>query len=63
MPFGQKVFDAAPARFVFCSMSDPVRSVRELCRVVRAGGWTSLADQVRVEDQAIGIGLDLLDRF
>jgi len=44
-------------------MSDPVRSVRELCRVVRAGGWTSLADQVRVEDQAIGIGLDLLDRF
>lgn len=61
LPFTTNAFDAAVATFVFCSVTDPVKAIRELRRVVRPGGKIFLAEQVRVDVPIIGSALDLLD--
>lgn len=61
LPFARNAFDAAVATFVLCSVTDPARAVRELCRVVRPGGKILLAEQVRVDAPLIGTAMDLLD--
>ena len=54
-------FDTVVATFVFCSVPDPVRGLRELCRVVRPEGQIVLLDHVRVDRPIIGRLMDLLN--
>ena len=61
MPFADDVFDAAVATFVFCSVPDPVRGLREIARVVRPEGQVLLLEHVRVNAPLIGPLMDLLD--
>ena len=55
-------FDAAVATFVFCSVPDAIRGLRELSRVVKPGGEIYLLEHVRInEPEIVGKLMDLLD--
>ncbi|MEE8355856.1 MAG: class I SAM-dependent methyltransferase, partial [Anaerolineales bacterium] len=54
-------FDAAVATFVFCSVPDPIKGLKELSRVVKPGGDIWLLDHVRVNKPIIGPLMDLFN--
>ena len=60
--FPDASFDAAAATFVFCSVPDPVRGLRELARVVKPEGLILLLEHVRIDRPGIlGRLMDMLD--
>lgn len=60
LAFKDGVFDRVIATGVFCSVPDPVRSLREVRRVLRAGGEVVLLEHVRPRG-LLGRLFDLLD--
>ncbi len=60
LPFRDGVFGAAAAAFVFCSVPAPVLGVREVRRVLRAGGDVHLLEHVRARSVA-GKIMDLMN--
>lgn len=60
LAFPDNTFDTAVATFVFCSVPDPVRGLRELRRVVKPGGRILLLEHVRLDGLA-GRIMDLLN--
>lgn len=62
LDFPDNTFDAAVATFVFCSVPDAERGLRELARVVRPDGHIILLEHVRIDRPAIiGKLMDWLD--
>jgi ubiquinone/menaquinone biosynthesis C-methylase UbiE len=59
--FENDSYDTAVATWVFCSVPDPVRGLRELGRVVRPEGRIVLLDHIRVDRPIIGWLMDLLN--
>jgi SAM-dependent methyltransferase len=59
LPFSDGAFDAALATLVFCSVESPAGGLRELRRVVRAGGRVVLLEHVRPRG-ALGYAFDAL---
>ena len=53
-------FDTVLATFVFCSVPDPVRGLREIGRVVRPDGQVLLLEHVRIDRPVIGALMDLV---
>ncbi len=49
LPFADATFDSAVATLVFCSVSDPLRSLAEIKRVLKPGGALLLFEHVRAE--------------
>ncbi len=61
LAFPDATFDTAVATFVFCSVPDPVRGLREVARVVKPGGLVVLLEHVRAANPILGRVMDLLD--
>jgi len=49
LPFADAAFDSVVATLVFCSVSDPLRSLAEVRRVLKPGGALLLVEHVRAE--------------
>jgi ubiquinone/menaquinone biosynthesis C-methylase UbiE len=62
LDFPDDSFEAAVATFVFCSVPDPERGLRELARVVKSGGQIKLLEHVRIDrPRLVGKLMDWLD--
>lgn len=61
LEFADHTFDAAVATFVFCSVPDPQRGLRELGRVVRPDGDIWLLEHVRLDRPFAGRLMDALN--
>ncbi len=60
LAFRDGVFDAVVTSFVFCTVPDPVRGLREIRRVLRGAGQMILLEHIRPEGY-LGRLFDLLD--
>ena len=63
LEFPSASFDTVVATFVFCSVPDPVKGLREIGRVVRPDGQIVLLEHVRIDRPVIGTLMDLLAPF
>jgi len=61
LDFADASFDTIVATFVFCSVSDPVRGLRELGRVVKPDGQIFLLEHVRSDKPVVGALMDILN--
>jgi len=50
LPFGDATFDCVVSTLVFCSVADPLQSLREVARVLRPGGLFLCVEHVLGED-------------
>jgi len=49
LPFADETFDSAVATLVFCSVTDPMRGLSEIRRVLKPGGTLLLIEHVRAQ--------------
>lgn len=49
LPFADATFDSAVATLVFCSVTDPMRGLGEIHRVLKPGGMLLLIEHVRAQ--------------
>ncbi len=49
LPFADETFDCAVATLVFCSVTDPMRGLSEIRRVLKPGGTLLLIEHVRAQ--------------
>jgi ubiquinone/menaquinone biosynthesis C-methylase UbiE len=58
LQFPDKVFDFIVVTFVFCSVTDPIKGLRELARVVKDDGTILMLEHVRSENRVSGKLMD-----
>jgi ubiquinone/menaquinone biosynthesis C-methylase UbiE len=61
LDFADHLFDTVFATFVFCSVPDPVRGLRELRRVCKPEGKLLLLEHMRPNNPALGFVFDALN--
>jgi SAM-dependent methyltransferase len=60
LPFAENSFDTAVTSCTLCSVPDPVRSLREIHRVLRPNGQLLMFEHVRSRNPMFGLVLDLM---
>ncbi len=60
LPFPDAHFDSAVVTLVFCSVRDPQRGLREIWRVLKAGGTLLLLEHVRAQGKMVAWVQDAL---
>ncbi len=60
LPYHDDRFDTATATCVFCSVTHPVRGLRELARVTKPNGRVLLLEHVRPRNPILGLLADLI---
>lgn len=63
LPFPDDTFDSAVSTFVFCSVPDPVKGLREVRRVVRPGGQILLLEHMQDGRTEAGVMMRFLSRL
>jgi ubiquinone/menaquinone biosynthesis C-methylase UbiE len=61
LPFGDERFDTALTSCTFCSVSDPVRGLREIRRVLGGSGRLLMFEHVRPSVPYLGLMMDLVN--
>lgn len=59
--FPDKIFDAAITAFVFCSVENPVKGLKEIRRVLKQDGIAIFLEHMRSENEFMGKVMDLLN--
>lgn len=59
--FESDTFDTVIASYVFCSVPDPIRGLKEIKRVCKNNGRIILLEHVRSENKIIGVVMDLIN--
>lgn len=60
LPFVDDSFDRVTSSLLFCSLADPRKTLKEIRRVLRPGGWLTLLEHVRGETGVMRRVTDLL---
>jgi ubiquinone/menaquinone biosynthesis C-methylase UbiE len=61
MSFPDRCFDYVVATFVFCSVSDPIKGLREVRRVLKDDGTALFLEHVRSENWLLGTIMDFFN--
>ncbi|WP_457590709.1 class I SAM-dependent methyltransferase [Geoglobus sp.] len=61
LPFKDGVFDGAISTYVFCSVENPVKGLREVYRVLKPGGRAYFLEHVRSENEIAGRMMDAIN--
>ena len=61
LDFPDRYFDYVVSTFVFCSVPDPIKGLKEIKRVVKPEGMALFLEHVRSEHEIIGIIMDILN--
>lgn len=61
LPFANESFDTVATASTLCSVANPVRSLRELNRVLKPGGRLLLFEHVRSRNLLLALELDLIN--
>lgn len=63
LAFSEGCFDFVVSTFVFCSVADPVRGLREIKRVLKTNGTALFLEHVRSENLFFGKLMDAVNPF
>ena len=63
LPFTDETFDSAVCTLVFCSVTDPLRGLHEICRVLKPGGTLLMVEHVRAHGRVAAALQDMLTPF
>lgn len=61
LDFSDHAFDWVVATFVFCSIPDPVKGLREIAQVLKPGRRLYLLEHLRINRPILGRAMDLLN--
>src|SRR3989304_3944256 len=59
--FESNTFDTVIASYVFCSVPDPIKELKEIKRICRNDGKIILLEHVRSDNRLIGVLMDLIN--
>jgi len=61
LPFKDETFDMAFSSMVFCSVTDPIRGLKELHRVLKKGGKLLMLEHVKSKGGMLGYLMDKMN--
>ena len=63
LPFADAFFDCIVCTLVFCSVTDPLRGLQEIRRVLKPGGRLLMVEHVRAQSRVTAFVQDMLTPF
>ncbi|MBC7094217.1 MULTISPECIES: class I SAM-dependent methyltransferase [Thermococcus] len=63
MEFDDNTFDTVVSTFVFCTVPDPVKGLKEAYRVLKPGGRTIFLEHMKSQSKLLNVPLYLMEPF